>query len=197
VPEEAIVVACVASLTKHKGLTYLLEALHRVRARDWPVFVLLAGAGPEQAELERKARALALTPVVRFLGQRSDIPLILAASDVAVLPSLREGLSLALLEAGAAGRPSIASRVGGIPEVVQDGVTGILVPPADPGALATALLELVRSPALRADMGRRARRHVEARFAVQAIATEWQALYDSLLRATPSPVCAPSGAGPD
>ena len=107
------------------------------------------------------AADLGLAGRVHFLGQRDDIPDLLAALDIFVLPSHSEGVSLALLEAMAAGLPVIATAVGGLPEVVTDGVNGLLIPPQDPEALAQALARLLDDPALAKKLGENARQHVE------------------------------------
>src|SRR6185369_3181875 len=124
------------------------------------------GAGTMEPAL--RALAAPLGRAVVFLGARADVPDLLAASDVVVLASLAEALPTALMEAAAAGRPCVATRVGGVPEIVDDGVTGLLVPPSDAPALARALTCLARDPALRADMGRAARERAEARFSLDA-----------------------------
>src|SRR5205085_7244813 len=104
-----------------------------------------------------------LGDAVRFVGFRTDLDACLAAADVAVLPSLQEGLGVAALEAMAAARPVVASRVGGLGEAVVHGETGLLVPPADPGALAAALARLIGDPALRVRLGAAGRARVLAR----------------------------------
>jgi glycosyltransferase involved in cell wall biosynthesis len=151
-------------LSPEKGLSVLLHALSRLNSFPWSLTV--AGDGPERCALEELATELALERRVHFLGHRTDVASLLAASDVLVLPSLREGLPLAVLEAASLGIPVVASAVGGVPSVVEEGVTGLLVPPQDPGALVRALAEL------RADLdgfswAARARaRHVQERFSL-------------------------------
>jgi glycosyltransferase involved in cell wall biosynthesis len=125
--------------------------------------------------------------VVRFLGQRQDVPLLLAASDLFVMPSLREGFGVALLEAGAAGLPAVASSVGGIPEIVDDGVTGVLVPPEDHARLADALVALLRDPSRLQSMGHAARRRVNSRFGLHVVVGQFEEVYLDLLQRTASP----------
>lgn len=128
-------VLTIARLHEHKGLKYLLEAATMVPDA---VFVL-AGEGPDRVALEAQARALGLTNRIAFLGFRADISDLLAACDLFVLPSLVEGTPLSVMEAAAAERPVVATEIGGTNELVSHGVTGLLVPPRDPRALAEAM----------------------------------------------------------
>jgi glycosyltransferase involved in cell wall biosynthesis len=180
-PPEATILACVAVLKAVKGHLDLIEALPAIRAARPGVRLLLVGDGAERRAIEQRAAALGVQAHVRFLGWRSDVPLILAASDLAVMASLREGLGLAVLEAGAAERPVVATAVDGLREAVEDGATGLLVPPRDPARLAASVLELLDDPERMREMGRRARSRVQERFAVQRIAPQWEALYERLL----------------
>jgi len=129
------VVLCVANLRGCKGHRYLLEAMDRLQRDGRPCTLLLAGEGQERHSLERQAAGLRID--VRFLGQCHDVRPLLARADVVVLPSLREGMSNAVMEAMAAGRPVVATRVGGTPELLAG--RGLIVPPADPVALAVAI----------------------------------------------------------
>jgi glycosyltransferase involved in cell wall biosynthesis len=181
-PEDAIILACVAVLKTAKGHLDLLQALTRIRAVAPRVCLLLVGDGAERPILEERVAALGLEAAVRFLGWRSDVPLILAATDLVVMASLHEGLPLAVLEAGAAARPTIATAVDGVREVIEDGVTGRLVPPREPERLAEAVIGTLAEPARMREMGARARARVEEHFAVERIARQWEALYDRLLR---------------
>jgi glycosyltransferase involved in cell wall biosynthesis len=123
-----------------------------------------------------------MAEAVTFTGVRADVPKILAALDLFVLPSLWEGMPNAVLEAMAAGLPVVATAVGGTPEVVMDGVTGLLVPPQDPSALAQAIERLLRDPDLRRTMGRAGRRRVEQHFDVRETVRQVEDLYETLLR---------------
>ena len=133
-----------------KGQRELIQALARLERRD--AVVLLAGedlesGGAYRRELEQEAADLGVAERVRFLGYRDDIPALLEAADVFVLPSWVEGLPLGVLDAMARGKPVVAGAVGGTPELVADGETGLLVPPRDVDALVRALDELLRDPA--------------------------------------------------
>ena len=121
----------------------LMEAVGAVARRFSEAVFLFVGDGPEHAKLKKKARKLGLGQRVVLAGPRSDVPNVLSMLDVFVLPSLKEGLPMAVLEAGAARVPTIATRVGAIPRVVEDGVSGILVPPKQPEAIAQAIIRIL------------------------------------------------------
>jgi glycosyltransferase involved in cell wall biosynthesis len=147
--EETLCYLALASLDRRKGIDVLLEAFRRLPP-ELPLRCWIAGDGPERVALERQAAAPELRERVRLLGRREDRADLLALCDVLVLPSRREGLGVAALEAMACSRPVVASGVGGLAEAVLDEVTGLLVPPDDPKALADALLRLACEPGLRA-----------------------------------------------
>src|SRR5690606_20106659 len=126
-------------LEPYKGYSYLIEAMSTIPASERPLAVV-AGDGPERQRLESQAATAGVQDDVRFLGNRSDIPRLLAAADIFVLPSLWEGLPLAVLEAMASGLPPVVTRVGGNAEIIEDGKSGLLVPPADTQALAESLM---------------------------------------------------------
>ena len=171
------VVVTLARLDPQKGLTYLLRA-----AAELPdVEFVVAGEGPERAALEREARALGVADRVAFVGFRHDTAALLAGADVFVLPSLNEGLPLAVLEAMAAARPVVATAVGGTPEVVRDGETGLLVPPGDARALAAAIRELLHDLPLARRVAAEGRALVLARASAAATARSVEAVYDELL----------------
>jgi glycosyltransferase involved in cell wall biosynthesis len=161
--------------------------------RDFPSFRLeVAGDGDCLPELRRLAAELGLGESVRFLGEVGNVPELLARSSLLVLPSLTEGISLTLLEAMARGLPVVATRVGGNPEVVEEGVTGFLVPARRPQDLAERMVYLLRRPDLAREMGRQARQRVEAHFRVSDMVARYEALYNELLgrpdRQRPTPV---------
>jgi glycosyltransferase involved in cell wall biosynthesis len=182
-PQGCPILICVASLTEEKGQTYLLEAMQAVHAELPEARLLLVGRDRGKADLNALANEKGIGEHVTLLGTREDVPLLLVASDVSILPSLREGLPLSLLESAAARVPAVGTSVGGIPEVVEDGVGGILVPPRDPPALADALLTLLRDPERRRSMGDAARERVERKFDIRVIAGKIQDLYVSMLAA--------------
>ena len=151
--ESQRVVAAIAQFIPRKGHRVLVEALPEV-VREFPdLRVLLFGRGPSQGELMQLCHRYGLLPHVQFTGFRTDLERILPCLDLVVHPALMEGLGLSLLEAAAAGVPVVASRVGGIPEVVRDGVNGLLVPPADAQALAAAIIRVLREPVLARALG--------------------------------------------
>ncbi len=144
-PADSAVIGTIARLAPQKGVRYLIQAAALIPAGLRPVF-LVVGEGPLRAELEASARNAGVADRFIFTGLRSDIPLILGALDLLVLPSVTEGLPLVLLEAMAASLPVVATRVGGVPEAVVDGKTGIVVPPQDAPALAAAIAALLAAP---------------------------------------------------
>lgn len=162
----ARVVLLPAVLREGKGHDVLLEALPAVRERIPEVRLLLAGAGEREEALRRRARARDVDDIVRFLGFRNDIPELLAASDLVVLPSLGEAFPTVLLEAAAAGRPVVATEVGGVPEVVESGRTGVLVPPDDGPELRRALVGILRDEDRARRFGRQARSLAQERFGI-------------------------------
>jgi glycosyltransferase involved in cell wall biosynthesis len=165
-----------ARLDPQKGHRHLLEAAGEVPDATF----VLAGDGPERQGLGDLARSLGVENRVVFLGYRSDVPALLAACDLVVLPSLYEGLPLSLLEAMAAGKPVIASRIGGIDELVADGENGLLVPPADPHALAAAIRGLLDDPDHARRLAGMGREVVERRFSSAAMAAEISRIYDEV-----------------
>jgi glycosyltransferase involved in cell wall biosynthesis len=174
------VLGCVGALAPHKGQAVLLEALGRLPASLPAGTVVLVGDGPERADLERRAAGARPWRVV-FAGARPEARLLLPAFDAAVAPSLREGLGLAVLEAMDAGLPVVASRVGGLPEVVEDGRTGLLAAPGDPEDLARALARLLAMPDRGRGLGLRGRQRVEARFRAGQMALRIQSIYEEAL----------------
>ena len=158
------VIATVGSLTEKKGHAFLLEAIARLQSRNVPCTVVLAGEGPERPTLESLARRLGVAASVHFLGSVRDVASVLAVADLFVLPSIVEGLPLALLEAMLAGKPVVATAVGGVPEVIVSGENGLMVPACDEIALADALAQLLQSPDVRERIGARGRRTVEQHF---------------------------------
>jgi glycosyltransferase involved in cell wall biosynthesis len=182
---DAPLVGVVARLEPEKGHPTLLDAWPRV-LRDVPDGVLLViGEGSRRPALEAQAHELGLLGAKRgagrrvaFTGARDDVPALTAALDVAVLPSYREAQGLSILEAMALGRPVVASGVGGIPEMIEDGRTGLLVPPHDPGALAEAIVRVLQDAHLRQALGRAGHDLVAERFCLEQMVRSVEAIYD-------------------
>ncbi len=174
------VAGCVARLVPVKGQQILLEAAALLAERQPSLRILLAGDGEDRAPLEERARREDLRGRVIFTGHLDDPRPALAAMDIFVLPSLNEGQGRAAVEAMAAGLPVIASEVGGLPEVLDGGGAGLLVPPGDPAALAAALDELLSSPARRAALAEAGRRRV-SRYGLETMIDGLDGLYRRLL----------------
>jgi glycosyltransferase involved in cell wall biosynthesis len=176
-PGDAFVVACVGRLHPQKGHGYLFEAIAAVHARIPGLICLIAGDGPLRGELEAEAQRHGLGAACRFLGVLDSTQPLYDAADVTALPSLYEGMPNVVLEAMATGCPVIATTVDGSVEVVEDGVTGLLVPPADAPALGRALLELAGDPERRRTMGKAARAAAERLHGIDRMVTALEALY--------------------
>ena len=154
-PQRGPIMGWCGRLASEKGLTYLIQALPSLCRRFPDLLVILAGEGELRGPLEREARSLGVHSQVLFAGPRSDVPALMRLFDVFALPSLREGLPLVLLEAMAASVPIVATSVGGNPEIVRHGATGLLVPPCDPAALAAALDRVLSNRELRASFAQK------------------------------------------
>lgn len=174
---DGFVVGAVGRLEEEKGHAYLLEALHLLSEELPEATLLLAGEGRRGEALRRQAADLGLEGRVQFLGWRRDVPLILKALDLYVQPSLWEGLSLALLQAMAAGLPVVATQVSGFEQVITSGVNGILVPPRDAAALAAAIQELYHDPATRIRLGEAARRTARENYSQETMLQRLKDLY--------------------
>ena len=180
------VVGSVAMFRGSKGHDHLLEAFQLLRAEVPGARLLLVGDGIRRQWVESLAHERGLGDAVVFAGFRDDVPALLAAMDCFALASTRtEGVPQSLLQAFAAGTPVVATRIGGIPEVVEDGRTGLLVPPEDPRALAGALAAVLRDGAAARERAARARRLVEERFSHRAAVGRLLALYEELLDGAP------------
>jgi glycosyltransferase involved in cell wall biosynthesis len=179
------VVAILGHLSEVKGYPTFIEAAARiVQARPDTRFLAIGGetvGDGYRSTFEARVNALGLQDRVQFLGFRSDVPKVLRAVDVVTLPSTAEGFPLAVLEAMACGKPVIATTVGGVPEAVLEGVTGLLIQPGRPDELASAVLQLLGDPAGMARMGVEARARIERLFSARVFAQRVQALYDELL----------------
>jgi glycosyltransferase involved in cell wall biosynthesis len=179
-PPEGPIIGIVARLVHIKDHdTFLRSAMTVARAYPSSIFVI-AGDGEMRRQLEARAKSM-LGDRVRFLGWVSDLPTLYGACDVIVLTSRNEGTPVALIEAGAAACPVIATRVGGVPDVVRDGVTGFLVPTNDPGAVAQGVLDVVGHPDRASKMGDMARSWVTKQFSAKRLIDDHLALYTELL----------------
>jgi len=180
-----VIFVCVAGLRAVKNHALLLESFAQGPASDARAHLLCVGKGELRSDLERKIDALGLRDKVRLLGVRSDIPDILNAADAFVLSSDWEGNPLSVMEAMAAGKPVICTDVGGVPELIDDGECGLLVPPRDPKALAKAMNHLLENSSAGLSMGRAsARRAVEQRFDLSAMTEAYEDLYRTILGRT-------------
>jgi glycosyltransferase involved in cell wall biosynthesis len=177
------VLGTVGRLSTEKGQRVLIEALPLIVHKFPRARLLLVGEGPDRTELERLARSAGMEEHVLFTGFRHDVPAVLSALDIFVLPSFYEAQGLAVVEAMAAARPIVATAVGGVPGIITHGVEGLLVPPGDPKALALAVIRLVDDRALAQTLAENARRRAERDFDVRRMV----AAYDSVYRRLAAP----------
>ena len=171
----------VGALTERKGHGLLFSAAFMLRERGVRLRYLICGEGSLRASLEAHVRTLGLQDAVRFTGFTPDVPRYLAAADILIHVPSWEGLGVAVIEGLAAGLPVIASRVGGIPELIEDQVTGLLVPPQDATALAAAIERLVHNPQWAKTLGAQGQAFVRAQFDVSVMAQANESLYKELL----------------
>jgi glycosyltransferase involved in cell wall biosynthesis len=171
-------------MVDQKGFDVLLRALPAVLEREPATELLLVGDGPQRDQLEALASDLGLGDAVRFHGaaRHHDVAGLLASASVVAIPSRHEGMPLVALEAAAAGRAVVATPVQGLGDVVVDGVTGTLVPPEDPGRLATALADLLTDPSRAAALGANARSRAVERFSLDQTVDAYEALYRRFVR---------------
>lgn len=181
--EDAPIVGCVGKFTEVKGHEHFLRAAALVHHRRPDARYLLVGDGPRRAMLADLAGELGLESVVCFAGARGDVPGILKSMDVFVLPSISEGLPNVVLEAMAAGRPIVATTVGGVPEVVEHGSNGLLVAPGDHEAMARAILEMMEDPVSARLMGRVGGRMARERHDVKVMVDRLQDVFEELVTA--------------
>lgn len=176
------VLVTIGRLTEQKGHRYLLQALPDL-LETWPqLCCVFVGEGELHDALHRLAIDLGVERACRFVGVREDIADILAAADLFVLPSLSEGFPFVLLEALAMGRPVVASRVNGVPELIDDHKTGLLVPPRDPQALARAIRDMLKDPAAASKLGADGRALVQERFTVDRMVANTTAIFDAAMQ---------------
>ena len=179
---DALVAGVVAQLIPRKGHRYLLAALPGLLQRYPALQVLIFGQGPLEAELRAEVAKYGLADVVHFTGFRHDLARWIGGLDMLVHPADMEGLGVSLLQASAAGVPIITSRAGGLPEAVQDEVTGILCPPGDVPALTAAVARLAADPALRRRFGAAGRARILAEFSIDAMVAGNLAVYRQVLQ---------------
>jgi len=179
-PANAPVVGSIGRLSEQKGHRHLLDAAARVLPRRKDTRFLIVGDGDQMGPLRQQADTLGIASSVVFAGHRPDVPALLGALDVFCISSTYEGTPLALFEAMAAGKAIVSTAVDGCREVLEDGVTGLLVPPRDPDALAAALLRALADEALRASLAKRAR-EASAHYDIAACVAQMQDLYDEVL----------------
>ena len=181
ISDDAPVIGIVGRLTDQKGHVYLLRALPLLLTKSPALRCLVVGDGELREELQKFAVDLGLTEHCLFLGVRHDIPEVLAAMDLLVLPSLSEGMPYVALEGMAMGKPVVATAVNGVPELIQDGVTGLLVPRKDPVALVKAIEIVLANPHVAASFGLAARRLVEQTYSTERWIDQMESLYESLV----------------
>lgn len=174
------VLTMIGVLRPGKGHDVLLRAVPRIMRTIPDIRVKIIGSGPEEAQLRAAAAADRLP--VEFLGERADVAQLMSASTLVALPSWQEALPTVLIEAGACGTAVIATRVGGVEEIVTDGVTGMLVPVGDDRALADRVVELIEDEPRRREMGARAAERMSTAFSLRAHAQELRVIYDDVLR---------------
>lgn len=182
IPQETLMLVSIGRLAENKGYEYLLESISMLQpsiGRD--MRLVIVGEGSHHETIARSIRKRGLEGKVILAGQRMDMPDILAASDIFVMSSIEEGLPNAMLEAMSMARPIVATRVGGIPEVLHDPEHGRIVPPMNPKALADAIRDVALQPERARAMGRAARDYVLANLSIQATASKWESLYQTLL----------------
>ena len=178
------VIGMLAVLEQRKGHRFLLDAARLLKDRGRRIRYVFAGDGSHKAQLQSIVQTLGLQEEVSFVGFVQDVPEFLSSINVLVLPSLYEGLGVAALEAMAAGKPVVATRVGGLTESIVDGETGFLVPPKNAVALADAIERLVADPATARAMGRKGAARVLSHFTIEQMAIQNEAYYFALLDGT-------------
>jgi glycosyltransferase involved in cell wall biosynthesis len=184
------IVTIVGSVSERKGHRDFLDAARQILGRrPLTLFLVLGddleGKGAYRLAMEEYARVLGIAERVRFLGFRADTADWIAASDVVVLPSLKEGLPLSLAEAHGCGKPVVATRIDGIPEIVEDGVSGFLFEPHDVAGMSAAVTRLLEDEPRRIEMGAAGRQRAERIFSQRAHAAKVQEVYERLLAGTP------------
>ena len=176
-----LVVGMVARMVREKGAHHLLMAAAEILKSFPDTLFLFVGDGPAREQLEHKAQTLGISSSVFFAGERQDMPQVYAAMDIFVLPSLLEAMPMSIMEAMAAGKPIVATSVGSIPDMVENGQSGFIVPPESESDLRQALSLLLGNAGLRSEMGKRAREAAEARFSALTMAKDYCTLYERVI----------------
>ncbi len=179
---ESPVIGTMGRLSPVKGQRFLVEAMKYVISKKMRAQCLVIGSGAEKNTLKNLAKTLALEDVIKFIGPAyADIPLYLSCIDIFVLPSVKEGLGLALLEAMSAGKPCVGSDIGGISDIIEDGINGCLVPVGDTEAIGGAILRLLDDKVLSEEMGRRGKEIVKEKFSIDLMANKMIKLYQEVI----------------
>lgn len=181
IPPEDKLVVCAGRLSPEKGQADLLQAISKIGQRSEDCTFVFCGDGPCRNELESRAKSLGLCERVRFAGFRRDLQQIFEAMDLLVLPSHTEGLPNVVLEAFSCGKTAVATCVGGVPELVEHGQNGILVPPGKPESIADAVTQILGNPAMRQTLGSAAQRTVASRFSFEEQTRQLEAIYAEML----------------
>ena len=179
--QDDFVIGTAGRLSEEKGHGYLIRTIPYLAKEIKNIKLIIAGDGPLRADLEYLVEKLGISNHVRLIGYEKNIETFLSVIDLFILPSLTEGLPISLLEAMALGKPVIGSRVGGIKEVIQNGINGVLIPPMDVKALSESIRSLYRDSEARRIMGSEGKRHIGIHFSSRAMASEYKELYRKIL----------------
>lgn len=175
IANDKILIGTIAELHRNKGLEYLIQALEKIRNKNWQAVII--GGGEDKINLENLIAARGLETRIKLAGFQAEAPALLLALDIFVLPSLKEGLPYAILEAGLAGLPVVATRVGGIPEIITSEHSGLLIPPRDSDALTAALCLLLDSTPRRHELGQNLKQQVATHYSLPLMIKQFTDLY--------------------
>lgn len=178
--EDTLIITTIAALHERKGINYAIDALKPLTEQYPNIKLVIIGNGPEKENLQKQINKLKLTSNAILLGKQSNIPYLLKSSDIFLLPSKREAFGLVNLEAMFCGLPVVASKVGGIPEIIAHKKTGILVPAQNPQAITEALNQLISNPQLRKLIGENGQRHAISTFNAHKMAKAYQEIYQEI-----------------
>lgn len=181
--EDKFLILTIGRLHPEKGYPYLFEAVTKLKKiTDKPFIWLIAGKGPFDEEFHRRVSELGCDDVVKFIGFRNDIPDLMSTADVFVLPSVAEAFGVVFAEAIYLGTPIVATKIGGIPEIVTDGVDGILIPPANSDAIAEAVADLINQPEKLKSLANSGKQKVIERFEFEDMTRKYEAVYEDLIK---------------